>query len=158
MRLLLRKRRPVGEKLSLAEGLWLGLQMAAALSVYAAVVFAIVLVAGLLRASGGALHASPGFLLQLLWVVGGYFAAFALGGVLFAALSELRGTILGYALMGAVLGSTIYGVIAAVSELMEPEPPDWRMVGHFTLVMGVLWGLGGTGMGLYRKFGSRHRA
>lgn len=137
------------------EGLTAGLIMAVSLSVYALGVAGVFLLVSLLRSPDNAVGSLPGILLQLVWIVVGYFAAFSLGGILFAALSALRGRIFGYSLTGFLLGATIYGCIAVVAELMEDEPPDWAMVREFTLLMGVLWGVGGTAIGVYRWFQRR---
>ena len=114
--------------------------MAIGFSIYAVGLLGVFLIVSMLGSSDSIMTVPPRVLLQMVSVVVGYFAAFSLGGVLFAALSAMHGRILGYSLTGFVLGSTIYGCVAVGAELMEAEPPDWTTVREFTLLMGVLWG------------------
>ena len=140
------------ERLTLKQGFLAGLVMAIGFSIYAVGLLGVFLIVSVLGSSDGIMTVLPRVLLQMVSVVVGYFAAFSLGGVLFAALSAMRGRILGYTLTGFLLGSTIYGCVAVAAELAEAEPPDWTTVREFTLLMGVLWGVGGTAVGIYRRF------
>ena len=124
-------------RMPLLRGLKIGLFFAAGVTVIALVRVAIGVVALILGDPSRVLKfGSEGHL--MLWVIAGYVVGFGVAGVLFAAVSHVRNRVVRYTISGLLCGTSIYGAIGIIPDLMDGKTPDWTEIAGIAGLLGLV--------------------
>jgi hypothetical protein len=141
------------------DGLWVGLRVAKALSIYAIVLFGAIGLVGLCVDPSGFPKYCIDMCWTLTWVVGGYLVACSLAGMLWAGLSWLPHHPITHAMIGFGAGAAMYGVVGIACQLEESKSPDWGFTVKVAVGIGSAWGaIAGIWSMWHRRRLSRHAA